>query len=321
MAAANMKDILCVFLIASSLLFSGCKGQSKGDNNRKVKIFAQSADSRVEPEIDNSYFEALRKNDVNLEEPRSGEWLYEHKETGQNFQEYKSINPVTATDKRRKIYLQPIGDFSEKENNILRATTDYLHLFFQLDAILLDEMPDSTIPETARRTRGVGWEQLLATYINDTLLKQNMPEDAVVMMAFTKKDLYPSEDWNYVFGLSTIKDRVGVTSIYRYATEKMDNIALIKCLERLIKTSSHEIGHMFSLYHCTYALCLMNGTNSLGESDRKPNRLCSLCLKKLTWDLQLNNTKRLESLSAFFQEHGLINDYNRLMNDKLVLQN
>ncbi|WP_280115303.1 hypothetical protein [Flavobacterium fluviatile] len=32
--------------------------------------------------------------------------------------------------------------------------------------------------------------------------------------------------------------------------------------------SSHEIGHMFGLHHCIVADCVMNGTDSMSETDR-----------------------------------------------------
>jgi archaemetzincin len=39
---------------------------------------------------------------------------------------------------------------------------------------------------------------------------------------------------------------------------------------RSAKVLLHEIGHLFNLKHCKYYRCLMNGSNSLEESERKP---------------------------------------------------
>lgn len=36
-------------------------------------------------------------------------------------------------------------------------------------------------------------------------------------MGITEKDLFPKPEWNYVFGLASYEDGVGVTSIYRFA--------------------------------------------------------------------------------------------------------
>ena len=52
----------------------------------------------------------------------------------------------------------------------------------------------------------------------------------------------------------------------------------------------------------------MNGSNSLSESDSRPNRLCSVCLHKLQWNLQFNISARLEKLAAYFKKHKLQTD-------------
>jgi archaemetzincin len=53
----------------------------------------------------------------------------------------------------------------------------------------------------------------------------------------------------------------------------------------------------------------MNGSNSLAETDGQPNRLCSDCLKKLAWDLNFDNKKRLLELREYFLKHKLQVDY------------
>ncbi|MCZ8286730.1 MAG: Zn-dependent protease, partial [Bacteroidia bacterium] len=54
----------------------------------------------------------------------------------------------------------------------------------------------------------------------------------------------------------------------------------------------------------------------LPEADSKPNRLCSVCLSKLYWNLEFNNAERLSSLKGFFKKHGLESDY-RLADEDL----
>lgn len=241
--------------------------------------------------------------DVNLEKPKPGEWLYIHKEKGQTFEQYTTSNPVRTTTQRMKIYLQPLGDFSPLEDKIIRYTAEYLTIFFDRQAVILPTLNDSIIPITGRRR-----SQLHTGTILD-LLEKDFPKDGIVFMALTSADLYPSDKWNFVFGQARPDTRVGVSSFFRYAPEDMDYKNYNYCLERIIKTSSHEIGHMFSCMHCTHAVCLMNGSNSLEESDSRPNRLCSECLHKLHWNLNFNVTERLAKLNRFFKTHGLMEDY------------
>jgi archaemetzincin len=134
-----------------------------------------------------------------------------------------------------------------------------------------------------------------------------MPADGLVIMAITSQDLY-AEGYNFLFGQARAKHRVAVSSIHRYYEPPLDNSNRTIVLQRLIKTSSHEISHMFSLQHCINAVCVMNGSNSLSESDRRPNRLCSECLKKLEWNLGFDVKGRLEGLEDFFVVNGMERD-------------
>ena len=164
--------------------------------------------------------------------------------------------------------------------------------------------------QARRRKNNVPGEQLLATYILDSvLINKNIPSDAIAVMAITEKDIYPQDTWNYVFGLASYEKRVGVSSIFRYGKKSLDSLSSRICLERLIKTSSHEIGHMFSLHHCINAMCAMNGSNSLSESDSQPARLCSVCLHKLYWNINFGNRKRLVALRNFFRENNFATEY------------
>lgn len=50
---------------------------------------------------------------------------------------------------------------------------------------------------------------------------------------------------------------------------------------RFLQVMTHEVCHMFGLKHCIWMQCLMNGSNHLEESDRRPPHLCPVCLRKL----------------------------------------
>jgi archaemetzincin len=265
-----------------------------------------STDSKKSHLKEFALIEKLAPLDIAMPPLQSGDWLAQHPENGQTLPEYIHIKPVSPNDSQRVIYLQPIGNFEADQDSIVRATAEYLQIFFQLKTQILPVISDSLIPSASRRTREDGSEQLHTRYILDSILQPNIPADAIVVMAVTAKDLYPKDSWNYVFGEAYTKKRTGVSSLHRYYEDGKDNTL---CLKRFIKTSSHEISHMFSLLHCTHAVCAMNGTNHLIEADSKPNRLCSVCLSKLYWNLEFNNTERLSALKGFFKKHSLESDY------------
>ncbi len=281
-----------IFILALSLFSVSC--------GRETDTVIQSQ---------HKFFAAVASNDIALSETKEGEWLYEHKEPGQTFEEYKKNSIVHPTDSANVIFIKPYGKFTEEEQRILTFTADYLSVFFQLKVELEKPVTDEVIPVHARRRRNDGTEQLLAPYFLDTLLKHNLPKTAVVAMAITEKDLYPKNDWNFIFGLASYQERVGVCSMQRLHNGALDSSSFSLCLSRLIGISSHEIGHMFSLHHCTYAKCIMNGSNSLAETDTQPNRLCSECLKKLYWNFRFDNKIRLQTLLKYFYDHHLERDY------------
>lgn len=262
----------------------------------------------------------LAANDTPLLLPQPGDWLYEHKEKGQTFSEYIKSTPLTISAERKIIFLQPLGNFSPEQKNIIQYTAEYLEIFFGLEVRISPIIDNSIVPDTARRIGREGNEQLLASYILNNVLMKRVPDNAIVYMALTEKDLYPKPSWNFVFGLASYRSRVGVTSIFRFSDYALDSTNYKLCLGRLIKISSHEIGHMFSMKHCTYALCTMNGTNSISETDSKPNRFCSQCTGKLIWNLKVDQANRLKKLREFFIKHKLEDDLDKLNADFKLLE-
>lgn len=264
---------------------------------------------------ESAYFDAIEVNDIRLNEPQEGEWLFGRNEKGQTFEQYKKANPIRPVTEKSTIYLKPIGQFSPLQKQLLKLLRDYIQLYFQQNTILLESFSDKKIPTYAKRNRSDGNEQLLAPYILDSLLKDKNPKDAMALMAISAKDLFPKPEWNYVFGLASYTHRVGVSSIYRFQNKRLDSTNFTICLRRLMSVSTHEIGHMLSFHHCINARCTMNGSNNLSETDAIPNRLCAECQKKLFWNFRYNNRKRLNELLTFLKENKIESDFNNLTRD------
>jgi archaemetzincin len=282
-------------------------------NNAKTKIAEAMVDEEKLKAI-----ERLKKYDEPLGKPNPSDWLAVHDEKGQTFEQYYKSNPVRPSETRKKIYLQPIGNFSAVEDSIFAFTREYLEIFFNLPTVLLPSVEEDFLQLSDRIHDG--HKQLLTTPILD-YLQSKMPDDAVVIMAITNRDLYPGNNFNFVFGQARTRKRVAVSSINRYSDDEPlapNNYA--RCLERLIKTSSHEVGHMFSIQHCTNAVCVMNGSNSLSESDSRPNRLCSECVKKLVWILDFDLSRRSANTYDFFKRHELKKDMDLALRDFSVLK-
>ncbi|UZR99540.1 archaemetzincin [Chondrinema litorale] len=291
-SASLIKPIL--FTITLLAIFSCETKQENANTSKQVSI---------EKEFQLADLKLLKPLQLRFAEPNPGEWAYIHHEGGQSFSAYKNSNPVRPSSKRNKIYIKPIGKFTKSDSLIFESLKTYTQVFFGLETILLAQVSDSIIPNVGRRQHD-DIEQLHTKYILNEILIKSLPADAIMYTAVTSKDLYPKAGWNYVFGQSNLEEKVGVLSMYRYKVELSKNQNQSLFLNRLLKTATHEMGHILSIKHCTRYKCLMNGSNSLPEADAKPSWLCSECLAKLIWCTNGNIRERYNALITFSNKHA-----------------
>lgn len=265
---------------------------------------ASDADPRIQ-EIE-AAMERIRPLHTKLGKPKPGDWLDRHHETGQTFRQYRASSPVKPMAERRTIYVQPLGDFSKTQRRIVTLTAEFMGLYFHLPVKVKEDLPLSLIPEKARRVHpSWGDKQILSTYVLDDVLRPRLPKDAVAYIAFTTSDLWPGRGWNFVFGQASLRERVGVWSIYRNGDPDESPAAFRLCLLRTMKTATHETGHMFSMHHCTAYECNMCGSNHREESDRRPIACCPECVAKLWWITGSDPVARYRKLAAFCEKQGL----------------
>jgi archaemetzincin len=264
---------------------------------------------------EDAYFKDIKENDVALAPPAPGDWLYDRDEKGQSFEKFMKSKHIIPTKEANIIYLKPIGSFTALQTKQIELTREYLQIYFQLESKILETASNNIIPDHARRIGREEQEQLLAGYILDSVLKKDKPLNRIAVMGLTELDLFPSPSWNYVFGLASYTQKIGVSSIYRLQDEKLTEANFNLCLSRLLKVSSHELGHMFGLAHCIEANCVMNGTNSIPETDEHSIRLCSNCQKKINSGLKYDNKKRLNELAAYFKRNNLMRELQLMKSD------
>ncbi len=231
-----------------------------------------------------------------LPKPKPGDWLAQHKEPGQTFRQFLFSNPNKPGAHGRKfIYLQPIGNFPQKAPK-LQTLQQFLQAYYHpMTTKLLPTIPLNKLTNVRTRHQQLHCPDLLK------FLGQKVPKDAHVLMAVTMADLYPADDWNFVFGMAQLKKRCGVFSFHRYGIENDQKQAL----RRSLRTLAHETGHAFGIKHCIHFHCLMNGSNSLDESDRGPLHLCPMCLRKIHWGLKFKPHERYQKINTFLTKNDL----------------
>ncbi len=234
-----------------------------------------------------------------------GQWLYEHEENGQTFQEYINSKPTTLTETRNKLYIQLLGEFNTTEDSIIRITADYLHRYYNIPVEIMETFSIDKFPSKSKRINDITGEMQMHTlYIMYNILEPRIPEDAAAFIALTATDLYPDPDWNFVFGQASVKKRVGVWSINRFGDPTESKEAFDLCLSRALKTASHEVGHMFSMRHCIAYECNMAGSNHIYEADGQPHYLCPECMPKVCWNMEVGETYRYQQLKEFWNIYG-----------------
>lgn len=239
--------------------------------------------------------------------PKAGDWLAQHPEPGQTYEDYVEAKPDRPNRRRNKIYLQPVGEFPEGKSAPVEMLQDYADAYFMMDVKVLPTLPVSATELTTRVNPLTRNRQILSLDVLYSL-KRRIPDDAFCVLALTMEDLYPEPSWNFVFGQVSPRDRVGVCSFARYdpafyGKGRGENYPVL-LLRRSCRVLAHEIAHIFSLDHCIFFKCVMNGSNHLKESDSRPLSVCPVCLRKLWFSIGFDFVERYRKLLLFYQKAG-----------------
>ncbi|MEM0350005.1 MAG: archaemetzincin family Zn-dependent metalloprotease [Candidatus Caldarchaeum sp.] len=118
------------------------------------------------------------------------------------------------------------------------------------------------------------WNPLRRQYDAEKLVKHVKPEESLVLI-LTDRDLYV-EGLNFVFGYAP--PPVGVVSIHRLKpSPEAGASGRLLLLDRVLKETVHEFGHLIGLHHCSTERCVMSFSNSVAEVDAKSGDLCGKC--------------------------------------------
>jgi len=243
-----------------------------------------------------------------IPEPGPTDWLANHIEEGQPFEEFLHGERNTPGSTRTCIYLQPLWEIDSVRGPPLSALREFTSCYFRMPVKLLPTLFPPMDAFAPRKSRLPGLQSQVHAGRALEFLNDRVPEDAFCVAAVTMADLYPDTSWNFVFGYASYTERVGIFSFARYDPAlygsglTAGNGRLL--LKRCCKILAHETGHMFGMAHCIRYHCVMNGSNHLGESDAQPLHLCPDCLRKLQHGTGFEISRRYHDLQAFYRKGG-----------------
>jgi archaemetzincin len=220
----------------------------------------------------------MAARDELLPPPRRGEWRSVVREREQSFDDYVRGCANRKTPARSVLRLQPLGPVEPALLDLLR---DYGAAFFGLDARVDPARPLPDAADVPKRG------QHNSSMILDALAER-VRGDALVTLAVT--DLF-SRGKKYVFGEGDLERGVGVCSLSRLRSPDRTLF-----LRRALRLTTHEAGHILSIAHCVTRRCLMQGANTLEESDRHPLEPCSEDLRKIAWNTGVDPAQRKRKL-------------------------
>ena len=220
--------------------------------------------------------------------PEPDDWLACHEENGQSFTMFQNHHRK-PTGSKNIIYIQPLDSIDSSMLAFMRIYCKVFYAGFEVKMLPSLSLKKLKIPHRLHN----GILQYHAGKIIEAL---TLPPDGFCLIAVTFMDLYPRDSWNFVFGLAAASK--GVFSFARYIDHDLPEQSRKEhILYRAVKVMTHEIGHMFSLKHCIYYKCLMNGSNHALENTRKLMHLCPVCLKKIHSVLKFDIGQRYANLA------------------------
>lgn len=227
--------------------------------------------------------------------PKPGEWLYRFPEEHQSFEDYRQSARNIKSDERKVIYLQPLGGALKQWPQVLEKMREYSSIFFNCETKVLEPLPMFEVALDAERKQ----------YDSDIMIRylvRRAPQDALMYIGITDSDLF-APGLNFVFGSGSLVNRCGVYSLVRLVDKDAPLF-----LRRSIGLMTHEAGHLLSITHCVRYKCLMNGSNSLAESDAQPIFLCPEDLRKVQYATGFDTIPRYEKILAFLKSNSMTSE-------------
>ena len=152
---------------------------------------------------------------------RRGDWLSEHEERGQSLKSYQRRSYRTEPHAYfTTCYMVPYGKFPPGCSPDLSALADIAAAFFGFPVVCTKPVRLREVSHGSR-VGASGQTQLLLSDVYDHLRRVKLPRDAFARVAVTMTDLYPGEEWNFVYGQAVMTDGIGAYSFARFGPDEV----------------------------------------------------------------------------------------------------
>lgn len=229
--------------------------------------------------------------------------------------DYINSNPNKIDSIHKVVYLLPFGNMKPEVEKLIQSEVEYLEAFLQLHVKVLDRISYDSIKKISSiQTRMVAnsdfeyfskmkggtptlREQIQASSFINAVIKKNKPKDAIAVLGITEHDIY-NPKYNYLFGISGLKDGVGLVSTFRlidYGKETKYNIR---------KVVSKQIVNMFSIPNVKDFKCVMNFHNNINDLHKGKFDLSPRALEKFKYAIGFDYSKRFDDLTKFWTKEN-----------------
>ena len=112
--------------------------------------------------------------------------------------------------------------------------------------------------------------------LREMIKETRLNEDETYKIVYTGHDIY-SPGLEYVFGKAYAGDRFCIISSRRL----QDLRDMDRTVERLVKVTMHEIGHLLRLAHCEDPGCIMHRSRDAVSVDGRALSFCEKCAENI----------------------------------------
>ncbi len=171
----------------------------------------------------------------------------------------------------QQIGVVPVGEVPAL---VLKVIAANITACYRCPAVVLPKRP---VPESAFDDRR---NQYDAGIIIQQLGAWNFP-DCSKIVGVTSLDIF-IPIFNYAYGYAVQGGDLSMISLFRLNRNADGSLPPPSLFyERAAKVALHELGHLFSLFHCHETQCIMHFSGAITDLDKIPFYLCPDCERRL----------------------------------------